>query len=67
MEKNPKREAFQFGMYVLLILVVLTFGEYWIASIGTTWWAVLIFIALMKAWFIVQHYMHLPRLFSDDD
>lgn len=62
--ENGKKEAQQIGLYVFVLLLVLTAGEFMIAVIGAPWWAILIAIAVGKAWFIVQNYMHLPRLFE---
>jgi cytochrome c oxidase subunit IV len=66
MEKNSKLQAYQIGIYVFIILAVLTAGEYMLGSVGATWWSILIFIAILKAWFVVQNYMHLPRLFNGE-
>ncbi len=66
MENNKKNKAFQFGVYVFIILAVLTVGEYALAIVGAPWWSAFIVIALIKAWFVLQHYMHLPRLFAEE-
>ncbi len=66
MEENGKKQAYQMGFYVLVVLAVLTIGEYLLAVVGATWWSVLIFIAILKAYFVVQNYMHLPRLFESE-
>ena len=59
-----KKEALQVGVAVFIILIAFTIGEYWIGSVAVTWgWALLI-ISLIKAFFIVRDYMHLPRLFQ---
>ena len=34
MENNKKNKAFQFGVYVFIILAVLTVGEYALAIVG---------------------------------
>lgn len=64
---DKKKQAMKFGLYVFIILAVLTVGEYWIAISGMSWWAILYGIAILKAWFVVTHYMHLPRLFSEEE
>ncbi|MBT3391112.1 MAG: cytochrome C oxidase subunit IV family protein [Chloroflexi bacterium] len=66
MENTTKQKALKFGVYVFIILAVLTAGEYAVAVFGGAWWSVLVIIALIKAWFVVQHYMHLPRLFAEE-
>ncbi len=65
--EDKKNKALKFGVYVFLILAVLTVGEYFIATVGGQWWYILVGIAVLKAWFVLQHYMHLPRLFSKEE
>lgn len=64
---RSKAEAFQIGVTVLIILASLTVGEYFLGSIASVWAAPLWLIALVKAFFIIRDYMHLPRLFSGDE
>lgn len=67
MDENKKKEALQFGVYVFIILAVLTIGEFGLAAVGAPWWAVFWGIAILKAWFVLQHYMHLPRVFKSEE
>ncbi len=67
MEDNGKKRAYQMGVFVLIILAVLTIGEYLIAAVGAPWVSILIFIAILKAYYVITNYMHLPRLFSGED
>ena len=64
---DKKKQAFKFGIYVFIVLAVLTIGEYLISVFGFSGWIVFFAIAILKAWFVVQHYMHLPRLFSEEE
>ena len=64
---DKKKEALKFGVYVFVILAVLTLAEYWVSVSGYSWWYLLFGIALLKAWFVVQHYMHLPKLFNEEE
>jgi len=64
---DKKKGALKFGVYVFIILAVLTIVEFWIATSSLPWWYILVGIAILKAWFVVQHYMHLPRLFSEEE
>jgi len=64
---DTKKQALKFGVYVFIILAVLTIGEYFIAVAGLPWWTALYGIAILKAWFVIQHYMHLPRLFGEEE
>jgi len=65
--EEKKKQAYTIGLSVLIILAVLTIGEYFIGSIAVDWWAPLIGIALLKAFFIIRDYMHLPRLFAGEE
>ena len=56
MSKKSERES----------LAALTLGEFWIGSIASAWWAPLLGIAIIKAFFVIRDYMHLPRLFSGE-
>jgi len=66
MENNKKmKNAFKIGLYVFILLAVLTIVEYGIAIAGLSWGTLFFGIATVKAWFVVNKYMHLPRLFLD--
>ncbi|MBT3336296.1 MAG: cytochrome C oxidase subunit IV family protein [Anaerolineae bacterium] len=65
--EDKKKQALKFGVTVFIMLAVLTLGEYWVAIAGGQWWYILVGIALLKAWFVIQHYMHLPRLFNEEE
>jgi hypothetical protein len=65
--EEKKKEALQIGFGVLVLLVVLTVGEYWVGSVAATWWAPLIGIGLIKAYFVVRDYMHIGRVFAGDE
>ncbi|MBN1665556.1 MAG: cytochrome C oxidase subunit IV family protein [Anaerolineales bacterium] len=69
MEANDtyKKEAYQKGIYILLMLAVLTIGEFWLAYIGAPWWSVLILIAAFKAFLVVRDYMHIGRIFESEE
>ena len=62
--EEKKKHAYRIGTTVLILLVFLTIGEYIIGSVVVGWAAVLICIALIKAFFIIRDYMHINRLFS---
>jgi hypothetical protein len=66
MDENTKA-AYKLGATVLLVLAVLTVIEFAIATINVPWGWILFLIAILKAWFVIQHYMHLPRLFSGEE
>ena len=67
MMEERKQEAFRIGVGVMILLAVLTIGEYWLGSIASVWWGPLLGIALLKAFFVVRDYMHLQRLFTPEE
>ncbi len=67
MDEKVKSQRYEKGVFVLIILVSLTIGEFWFALFGVTWWSILILIALGKAFLVVRDYMHIGRLFSGEE
>jgi hypothetical protein len=65
--EEKKKEALQIGFGVLILLIILTIGEYWVGSVAATWWAPIMGIALIKAFFVVRDYMHIGRVFAGDE
>ena len=63
-----KSADYSVNILVLIILVLLTAGEYYLGVISTTNIAgVMIGIGLLKAFFIVKDYMNIGRLFSGEE
>jgi len=62
-----KLEAFRVGAGVLILLAVMTIGEFWIGAVASAWWAPLLSIAVLTAFFVMRDYMHLPRLFAPEE
>lgn len=67
MPKRTIKEKYQLGIYVFVLLAVLTIGEYMIGAAGTPWMAIYFGIAAIKAWFVLQNYMHVGKLFSPEE
>ncbi|GAB4497928.1 MAG: hypothetical protein OHK0052_10380 [Anaerolineales bacterium] len=65
--EREKQEKYQIGVTILLLLAVLTAGEFMIAAAGANWVNVFILIALLKAFLVVRDYMHLGRIFSNEE
>jgi undecaprenyl pyrophosphate phosphatase UppP len=65
--EEKKKISFRLGIVVLLILAVLTVVEFVVATINIPWIWILYVIALVKAWFVIKHYMHFPRLFTEEE
>lgn len=64
---DKKKQAFGIGITVLLLLAVMTVGEFGIGFYASVWWAPLLGIGVLKASFIIRDYMHLGQLFASDD
>ena len=65
MEEN-KKLAYRIGVTVLILLLFLTIGEFIFGAVVVGWWAPLIVIALLKAFYVIKDYMHVSRLFNDE-
>lgn len=62
-----KKDAYRKGVAVIVLLAFLTISEYWIGSVAYYWWAAIMGIAILKAFFVVRDYMHIGRLFAADE
>ena len=65
--EQSKVEKFRIGIYVLGFLAVITIGEFGIAQVGKNLGMILMLIAILKAFFVLRDYMHMGRLFSEDE
>jgi len=65
--ETKKKEAYRKGIAVLILLAFLTISEYWMGIVAYYWWAAIMGIALLKAFFVVRDYMHIGRLFASDE
>lgn len=54
------------GIWVFIALAALTILEFVIAYMELAWWSVFIIIAIIKAWLVIQYYMHFSRLFAGE-
>lgn len=61
------KETLRVGVWVIVMLLVLTFGEFFLAIIATGWGNLLIVPALGKAYYVLIEYMHIGRLFDKDE
>jgi hypothetical protein len=67
-ENNDSRRAeLGRGVWVAVMLAVLTFGEYLVGVIAPPWGAMLLGVAAFKALFVITDFMHIGRLFSGED
>lgn len=64
---DRRKEALYVGVWVLVFLAVLTFGEYLVGVIAPPWGQILLIVAAGKAFWVVKDYMHVGRIFSQDE
>jgi hypothetical protein len=62
---ESKRQELNRGVYVFLVLAILTIIEYFLGISGTPAFFMWI-IALVKAGLVVWFFMHVKRVFSDE-
>ncbi|HLD93880.1 MAG TPA: cytochrome C oxidase subunit IV family protein [Anaerolineales bacterium] len=67
-DKNAtsRRAELGTGTWVMLMLAVLTFGEFLVGVIAPPWGSALLLVAAFKAVFVISYYMHVGRLFKSD-
>lgn len=64
--RKEKSAAYRKGILVLVVLAALTALEFWVATAAGGSVAFLFIIALIKAGVIVQYYMHLDSVWSEE-
>ena len=65
--EDKKTRANRIGITVLILLVMLTIGEFLLGAFTEGLWTALLIIALIKAFFVVRDYMHISRLFASEE
>lgn len=67
--QNKLKAEKRFGEVILLILIAVNLVEFWLATV-INWFPLMfvsmMFLAAVDVAFILEYYMHLPRLFSGD-
>ncbi len=61
---TSRRTELGAGAWVMLMLGVLTFGEFLVGVIAPPWGSALLLVAAFKATFVITYYMHVGRLFN---
>lgn len=64
MNNGAYKEQRNIGLAVILLLVALTIGEFFIGSIAVGWSWPLWGIAILKAALIIYYFMHVTRVFG---
>jgi putative effector of murein hydrolase LrgA (UPF0299 family) len=65
--QEMKTSAYRVGISVMILLVMLTAGEFLLGNFAFEWAAPILGVAFLKAFLIVRDYMHLGRLFAGDE
>ncbi len=65
MDEAKKSADYRRGVGVLIALAVLTGVEY-VVGVATQLWVVLVVLGVIKAAVVLQYFMHIGRLASDD-
>jgi heme/copper-type cytochrome/quinol oxidase subunit 4 len=63
---EKKKATFRLGVMVLIGLAVLTAIEYGVAFLPATATPTLFVVAIIKAWLILQYFMHVSTLWSEE-
>lgn len=66
-QNEELKEALSAGVWILIMLSVLTLGEYLVAVIAPPWGYLLLAVAVWKSFYVVKSYMHVGRLFGRDE
>ena len=67
MKHESAGALFRQGWVVFAGLGVLTVGEYWVATSMTGALPYLAVIALVKAWLVIQYFMHVAQLWTTEE
>jgi 4-hydroxybenzoate polyprenyltransferase len=61
---QSRKVALRSGMWVFLMLGILTLGEFLVALIAPPWGWMLLVVAVWKSFYVVKDYMHIGRTFG---
>ncbi len=62
--EEQKKAAMQKGLAVFILLVFLSLAEFLMGVYAGIWWAPILAVAFLKAFFVVRDYMHIARVFG---
>jgi len=66
-KRDSRQQALYTGFWILLMLGVLTFGEYIVGVIAPPWGVILVIVAAFKSFWVITEYMHIGRLFNNGE
>jgi hypothetical protein len=61
---EQKKLTYQKGVAVFILLVFLSLAEFLMGVYAGVWWAPILAVAFLKAFFVVRDYMHIGRVFG---
>lgn len=64
--KKKKSADYRRGILTLLVLAALTAGEFWVSAVTNGSVVFLFIIGLIKAAIILQYFMHISHLWSEE-
>jgi preprotein translocase subunit SecD len=64
---EKKKDSYRAGLAIFILLIAFTIGEYGIAAVGANIAIVFFVISLIKSFFILRDYMHVGRLFNNQE
>lgn len=64
---EKKKQAYQAGLAVFVLLIVFSIGEFGMGYFASAWWVPILGIAALKAFLVIRDYMHIGRLFSSEE
>ncbi len=62
----PKTSIYRTGYFVAIVLAVLTVVEFYIALTFNNF-AIMMLLGLVKAYFVVNYFMHIKSLWSEEE
>ena len=65
--EEKKENLYRIGITILILLTALSLGEYGIGAVGLNIFIVFFVISLIKTFFVVRDYMHIGKLFNDEE
>lgn len=64
---DAHKEALDAGARIMFWLTTLTLGEFLVATIASPWVTILWIAVLWKTFYVVVDYMHIGKLFNDEE
>jgi Prokaryotic Cytochrome C oxidase subunit IV len=56
---EKKKALYEKGLTVFILLIALSIGEFLLGYYAGAWWAPILVVATIKAFFVVRDYMHI--------